>query len=87
MRAPISRLNSFRSRRFAGTSPARLLKSHGITKEKFLAALAAVRGGQRVTTDSPLVTSWGMSPPSWARRAERRWASSIWTLPRSRAIF
>ena len=31
----------------------RLLKSHGITKEKFLAALAAVRGGQRVTTDSP----------------------------------
>ena len=31
----------------------RLLKSHNITKEGFLAALAAVRGGQRVTTDSP----------------------------------
>ncbi|MDR1815961.1 MAG: ATP-dependent chaperone ClpB [Clostridiales Family XIII bacterium] len=36
-----------------GTPSAEIFKKHGITKEKFLAELEKVRGGQRVTTQNP----------------------------------
>ncbi|HEU4599528.1 MAG TPA: Clp protease N-terminal domain-containing protein, partial [Solirubrobacterales bacterium] len=39
----------------SATAAGRLLKEHGVTKERFLAALTEVRGSQRVTSANPEV--------------------------------
>ena len=42
--------------RYAGRAVKELMKSYGITRERFLQALSEVRGNQRVTSDNPEAT-------------------------------